>query len=252
MKFTAMHTSMITPGLSRNLVDRSRLSVNNQVILPGLPQLQDADLEGDVMIIPDRFPVVPTRRLVVLVPDGEIDESSLTRRIWQLAVSSNLNILYLGLASQETYVAYQRSRLASLASMTSGKEVRAQMSVSTEKSWLKALEKTWRPGDLLVCLESHKIPSAVVWRTPLGELLARSASVPVYLIGGLKIGLAPRQRQWIKEMLVWSAALLLLTAFFGLQVLLDRSSAKPLSTILICLSVFVELYFLWKINEWIG
>lgn len=252
MKYTALHTTTISPGYSDSQVDRAGLAIDHQIFLPGLAQLPEADLVGDALILPDHSQLIPSQRLVVLVPEGELDESTFTRRIWQLAASSNLKILYLARASQDTFIAYQRSRLAGLAAMTSDKDARAQVIVSTEKSWPKAFQKIRRPGDLLVCLESQKIPRGIVWRRPLGELLARSASVPVYLIGGLKIGLAPHQRQWMREALAWSAALLLMTIFFGLQLALDRYSARPLSTIMICVSVFIELYSLWKINEWIG
>lgn len=252
MKVETLHTPTISTSLSSGLADPTDLPVEFQVFLPGFSELPEAALRKDTILIPDRIPVTPTRRLVVLVPPGEVDERTLVRRIWQLAANSSLSVLYLAIEPDDLYLASQRRRLSGMASLTSSPEVRARASVSPEKSWPRALESTLHPGDLLVCLAGHTIRGHFVRRRKLGEILVERVAVPVYLIGDLKIGLSPMQQQRIKSIQAWTASFTLIVAFFGLQVELNRSISGTMSTFLLCLSVLAELYILWKINQWIG
>jgi hypothetical protein len=54
----------------------------------------------------------------------------------------------------------------------------------------------------------------------------------------------------MRNFLSWVISLSLLAVFFGLQVMVDRSTDKLLSTLLLFLSVLVEVYLLIKVNEW--
>ena len=231
--------------------DPPDLAAQIQAVVPGYGQLPVRVIAEDVLLIQDKLPLKPTKRLVVLVPSGEVDETTLARRVWQLATSSSFSVLYLALSPDVTQIAYQRRRLASLAALTSGENVQAHASVSAEKNWRLALEQILQSGDLLVCLTSHQVSEHLFWHRKLGEKLVETVGVPVYLFSGLKIGPAPQERQAIKDVLAWIASLSLLAAFFGIQVSIDRSIAEPLSTILLCLSVVVETYLFLKINEWI-
>lgn len=221
-------------------------------VMPGYPKVPVSAVEADVLLVPDQLPLVPTRRMVVLVPPGEIDENRLTRRIWQLAVSSGLQVCYLALAPKDEHAATQRRRLIGLAAGTKDKEIHAQINLSAEKSWPQALGNTLQPGDLLVCLAGHQVTGPFFRRQALGELLAGTMNVPVYLLGGLKAGPSPQLQSLVTETLAWTASLSLMAAFFALQVGIERTAVRPISTIMLILSVLVELYFLWKINEWVG
>lgn len=253
MKTLSMH-SILTNAAHANFTQGGPqdLAAQLQAVVPGYAQLPAGVIDEDILLVQDRFPLNPTQRLVVLVPPGEIDETILARRVWQLANSSCFNVLYLALSPDGTQTAYQRRRVVSLASMTSGQRFHSHGSVSTERNWQQALEHALQPGDLLVCLASHKIPKHVMWHTLLGKQLAITMGIPVYLFSGFKIAPAPQERQTIQEALAWIFSLLLIAAFFGIQVSIDRSIAGPLSTFLLWLSVVVEVYLLWKINELIG
>lgn len=238
------------PGFIQD--DPVEMAVQIQAVLPGyLAHPADGD-KKDTLLVQDSRQLKPTRRLVVLVPPGEIDEPALARRVWQLAIDSCLGVLYLALCPDDLQVSHQRLRLADLAAVTSGRAVRAHAIVSEEKNWRLALAKVLAPGDVLVCLASHTITRYLAWRAPLGEQLAETAGVPVFMLDGFKIGQSPNQKQALKGLLAWIACVALLVGFFGIQVGIVRSTDQLLSSILLCLSVLVELYLLWKINDWIG
>jgi hypothetical protein len=252
MKSLSLHTTAVPQGVSDGWDDHLGSIVDARAILPGLLKRPEAAHAGDAILVPDRIPPTSTQRLVVFVPDGEMDDHALARRVWQLAAGSGLNVLYLALNPSDPWGAYQRRRLYDLAFMTSGNDVRAQAIVSEDQNWLRAFAGIQRPGDLAVCLEGHRVAEHILGRRPLGELLVESAELPVYSMRGVKIGLALHQQQRAKEIQGWMASIVLIAAFFGLQVAIDQSSSGMASTFMLCLSIFVEFFLLWKINEWIG
>jgi hypothetical protein len=253
MKAFSIHSLSISPDRPFFIQDGlPDLAAPIQVVVPGCDQLLASMAEDDVLLVQDRFPLKPTRRLVVLVPSGEVDETALARRIWQLAANSYFSVLYLALSPDTFQAAYQRRRLADLAAATSGKNVRASGSVSAEQSWREALKRVIKPGDLLICLANHTVTRYLAWRASLGKQMVETVGVPVFMLSGFKIGRTPQERQATKEVLSWIIFVVLLATFIGLQVSIVRSTTRPLSTTLLCLSVVVELYVLWKINDWIG
>ena len=252
MKTASLHTSVIPLSSPDNLANQAGRPVDIQVFLPGFSELPAAVLGQDAILVPDRIPVTPTRRLVVLVPPGEIDELALVKRVWQLAASSSLTVLYVALEPDDLYLAYQRRRLSGMASLTASKEVRASANVRSGKSWPQALEPIFHPGDLLVCLASHTITDHIIQHKALGNLLVDLTALPAYLIGGLKIGMTLGQQQQIKEIRAWIASIAMIVAFFGLQIRIDRSLTGSFATFILCMSVVAECYTLWKINQWIG
>ena len=223
-----------------------------QAILPGYSQLPANVVAHDVLLIPEKLSPVPTRRLIVIVPADEIDEHLLAHRVWELASGLDLQILYLGLSPQEEFVASQRRRLAYLAACTTNQEIHAQFKLSTERGWIRALEKILKPGDLPVCLAGHQISVQIIRQKTLSKHLVEKADVPVYVLGEVNIDAVPYWQPFIKEAFVWITSLMILAAFFYLQVAIDRSMVKPVSTILFILTVLVEIYSLFKIHEWMG
>lgn len=228
------------------------LAMPNPAILPGYDQLLANMAEKDVLLIQDRLPLSPIRRLVVLVPRGEIDEPALARRVWEIATGFCAAVLYLALSPNELQSAHQRRRLADLAAGTSGQNVRASSNVSAAQDWHQALERVLKPGDLVVCLANHKISRYFAWRKPLGERLVEWVGMPVFMLSGFKIDRSWQEHQTLKAALSWVGFGVLLAAFFGMQAGISRATSRPLSSILLCLSVMVEVYLLWKINDWIG
>jgi hypothetical protein len=253
MKTFAMHPTNSSTGQAV-LFQASKAGLSPQLLalVPGIGKLTAAALDGDVILIPDHLQVAQIRRLVVLIPPGDIDEQSVARRVYQLASGSRNNVLYLAMDPEGEQSPFQRRQLASLASLTTGKDVYSEVKLCVEKTWFQALEKILAPGDLLVCLADHTVFNYFFLRRKLGERLAGQVTVPVYLVNGLKVGRAPQTQRILIEAEAWISFFVLLGSFFVLQAGIQRSTEKPLTTILLCLSILVEVYFLSKINEWIG
>jgi hypothetical protein len=221
-------------------------------LLPGFPTQEAAEFREDGFITPQRFPLNPTRRLVVLVPDGSLDDNALTHKIWRLASISSLQVLFLGLSPDDENAPYVRRRLALLAANIHQGEISARTSVVVGENWSYAVKKVLHNGDMLVCIARHMIPYRAFSSRNIGEVLAASHDVPVYLLGGLQIGRSPTQFQLVRSILAWSVSIAILLAFGGLQIWISQNAHPDLSTILLCLSIIAEGILLFKFIEWIG
>jgi hypothetical protein len=220
-------------------------------ILPGSTQLPPIALAKDTLFLPDPAPATPARRLVVLVPPGEIDEGALARRVWQLADSSKLGILYLALSPPADQVSYHRRRLVTLAALSAYSPVRADIRMNSGKDWPQALRSCLQPGDLLVCMaDGHQ--AGIFQRQPPGKRLAQKLGTPVYKFGDVQVKPATSSEGWFRNVLAWILSIAWMAAFFWLQAGIERASPNPQATVLMCLSIIIEIYGLWKINQWIG
>jgi hypothetical protein len=253
MKAFAKQSVQVLPlrtGLSAG--PQTPLSKKIQLVIPGCASIASEMSIDDVLLLPDERAPTPARRLVALVPSGEVAENILARRVWQLAVVSNLSVLYLTLSPKDEEMPYHRRRLTNLVMMTSDGDVRAHSTVIATRSWFEAVRHILQPGDMLVCLANHRNFYNFHWRRMLGEQLAHLIGMPVYMLGGIKIDRTPELRSLVKQVFAWTSSLTLITTFFFLQIGIGRSLTRPLTSILLFLSVLVEMYILLKINSWIG
>jgi hypothetical protein len=221
-------------------------------VLPGYPFQAAAEFHGDTFIAPQRLPLRPTRRLVVLIPEAGLDESALARKIWHLASTSALQVHILGRSPDEARASAIRRRLALLAAGLRQGQVSASTSIVVGESWERAVRAVLRNGDLLVCIARHKAPTHLFRHRSLGEALATAFDAPVYLLGGLKLDRSPAQFQRMRSLAAWSLSIVILLAFAGGQIWLSQNLKSPLSPILLGLSIIAEGITLLITIEWMG
>lgn len=225
------------------------LEAKIRTTIPGYDLLPAVEIREDVLLFPERPVITSSKRLVVLVPRGDISENALARRIWQLASTSGLGVLYLALSPDHEQIPYYRRRLADLAMMTSNDKLHAYTHVSDERDWFNVVRQILQPGDVLVCMANHMVSQNLVQRYRLGEELVRIGKAPVYMLGGMKIGPTPEWEFAYKEVAAWISSLLVIIAFFVLQASIDHSTSGQLSTILIILSIAAEFVLIFKVND---
>lgn len=243
------------PAITQNPArQRAGAPLDISAVIPGYSAAaaEAAEFQADTFIAPSHAPLRSTRRIVVLVPDGSLDEIALARRVWQLASSASLNVLFLGLSPDLERAAPVRRRLALLASAVQQDDVNARMSVVVGSNWRQAVGDLLQAGDLLVCLAGHNVPYYGIGRRKLGDSLAATFQAPVYLLGGIPIGNSPAFRQRVQTLGAWSLSIVILVAFAGLQIWLSQNINPRLSPILISLSIIVEGITLFKAIEWMG
>jgi hypothetical protein len=190
--------------------------------------------------------------LVVVIPEGNLDESALARRIWQLASSSRLQVLLLGLSSDDECASAVRRRLALLSAILRQGQVSTSTTSMVGKNWHLAVKAVLRSGDLVVSIARHMVAYHAIHRRSLGEALSAAFDIPVYMLGGLQVGRSPARMESIRSMAAWGLSIAILLAFTGLQIWISQNIDPRLSPILLGLSIIAEGITLLKSIDIIG
>jgi hypothetical protein len=211
-----------------------------------------AGMEPGRLLLPERVALPALTRLVVLVPNVDLDEAALARYIWRLAAPRQLAVLYLGWTAGPETEAQLRRRLANLAALTRDEGVGVSARPATGEGWLPALRGVWRPGDLIVAHSELHVRLGGLIARPLGAALLAALEAPVYVLTGF---VPPDQR----PALHWGARLVnsglfaaIIMLFFALQAALLRLPGRPVASLLVGLSVMIEFALLWGWNRLTG
>ncbi|MGH2522405.1 MAG: hypothetical protein ACRDH2_07865, partial [Anaerolineales bacterium] len=196
------------------------------------------------LLIPEGEPLPPAHRLVVLIPDQDMNDAELARRVWGLASPRGLAILFLGLCDglEESRV---RRRLATLAAITRDDWVRAEIRLEFEGDWRRSIKAIWRPGDLVVCHAEQTVEAWGVGRKPLSQALVSALNAPVYVFSGFYSELPTPPFSLASRLFSWAIPLAILAGFFWIQVQIDRLPTDWARTTLFILSVLAEFGLVW-------
>ncbi len=180
---------------------------------------------------------IGVQRLLVLVPDLDIDEADLAQRVWALAEPSRLPVLYLSATADDDHASLVRRRLATLAAITRTDWLHVDTCHSVTRNWPEAIRAVWRPGDLIVFIPQGISPVTVA-----------VLPTPAYPLSGIKADAPPNRRQRLARLAFWPVALATIAAFFWIQVLIEQTAQGLAQTFLLLLSFGAEmgLLMLWN------
>lgn len=196
------------------------------------------------LLLPPGTSLKPRGRLVVLVPDAEVDESRLARTVWSLARQRELHVLFLGVCHTHAVEFVVRRRLVNLAALTRDREVAVETKFTFESDWLRVLQEFRRPGDLIVCHAELSAPAWGFGRRPLGQTLVSRLKAPIYLLDGFYPN-RPLRQPSKNGLAVLLASLLTVIVFFCLQVGVDQQTTGWLNTFLLAGLAGIELGLVW-------
>src|SRR5512141_2792501 len=127
----------------------------------------------------------PAKRLIVLVPQPEVDEAALARRVWAMALSGRCEVLYVALVRDADEEARVRRSLALLTSITRDDRLQVASQWVFQSQWLKALRPLYRPGDVIVCLAEQPVSRLGRSALPLSAQLTTTLGAPVHVLDGI-------------------------------------------------------------------
>jgi hypothetical protein len=192
------------------------------------------------LLIPADQPLPPARRLIVLVPEVDVDEPELARRIWSLASPRGLEVVYVGMVQDALAESLARRRLATLAAITRDDWAHVETRLEPEGQWVQIVRRMWKPGDLIVCHAEQALSGWSLNRTSLAQSLVAALNTPVYVLSGFYPGLPTQQSKSLARLLAWLPPLALLVIFLLVQVRVTQATRGWIQTVLLCLSAIVE------------
>ncbi len=174
-------------------------------------------------------------RLLVLVPDLDIDEVDLAQRVWSLAEPRGLPVLYLGISAEPDRESLVRRRLATLAAITRDNRIQVEMRCPPIHNWAEAIADVSRPGDLIVCP-----PEQATFPPWNDHRSVRPNRAPVHVLPDLRVMRQPDRNHRLMRLVFWPVAVAILAACFWLQTRIDLSTEGIARIVLLSLSVVVE------------
>lgn len=183
----------------------------------------------------------PSRRLIVILPDENIDIVSLPKRIWKLAAPDRRQVLLLIRPCREENEYYARMSLITLAAIIRDPRVVVQTQLILGQSIEQAVRQFAQPDDVLVCFEEHQVHSALK-KHRLAEILARKTQNSIYTLKGVVSASVNPISTRLIDFLFLMLCMASIIAFFALEVWIDQNSVGAFQIILQILALMAEVW----------
>ena len=186
-------------------------------------------------------------RLLVLVPDLDVDEVDLAQRVWSLAEPRGLPVFYLGISAEPFRESLVRRRLATLAAITRDSRIQVDTRYLRAHNWLEAIQATCRAGDLIVSPPERALTLQSNGYRSGRKALSAVVGAPVHLLPDSLFDTRPDRCPRRKRLVFWPVSLAILAGFFWLQVLIEQATSGSFQIMLLSVSVLAEggLLLLW-------
>jgi hypothetical protein len=186
------------------------------------------------------------RRLIVLVP-SETDYSAATRRIWELAKSTNSHVQLLALCKDRAEEPSLRRKLVTMASLLQDGRILVEIEVSIGTNWVIAVRNHYKTGDMIVCFAEQRTG---LLQRPLNQILESNIQATLFVISGLT---PPRSRSNLFSQIgSWLGFMCIIIGFGILQTKVVQLPGSSLQNIFLILSIFPEFWLIWVWNSLFG
>jgi hypothetical protein len=188
------------------------------------------------------------QRLIVLVPQFDMDIAPAIQNIWELANSMGASVQFIGLYADATDEPSLRRDLVIMSAMMKDYKVSTEVEVLLGKNWVDVVKSRWQAGDVVVCFDEQRVG---LLNQPLSQVLQTNLDIPVYIIYGPE----PRKishRGWLYQLALWGGCIAIIVGFFLLQVRIDQFIKDSAHTIVFAFSVGIEMLLIWIWNNLFG
>jgi hypothetical protein len=184
-------------------------------------------------------------RLVVLVPDADLDYAVATRRVWELANELGACVQFIGLYKDAARESSLRRQLVTMTAMVQDGNTSAKAKIEFGNNWVNVVKSNWQAGDMIVCFaEQH---AGLLYR-PLSQILRSNLEVPIYILSGLYPQSQSRFNV-LSLIALWAGFISIIAGSFLLQIRLVSLQRDWAQTILLILSVLAEFWLIWVWNN---
>ena len=187
----------------------------------------------------------PVRRLIVLVPESEVDSALAVRKIWELANALESRVQFLGLSKDAEHEPSVRRQVVALSAMVGDENIPVESKIEIGNDWLNAVKSEWHEGDVIVCYAEHR---SGLTRRPLSQILESNLNATVYVLGGFHQEVHMRA-SWIFNTLAWAGSIAIILGFFWLQSKLGQFSTDWAYSTLLYISLIAEAGSIWAWNS---
>jgi hypothetical protein len=208
-------------------------------------------IRGGLLPVSEEIPLLKVKRLVVLVPDRDLDDVTLSREVWALASQGSHHVLFMTVIQDAERESRARRRLITLAAITRDDQTRVETQVCIEPTTIHAAKAACRAGDMLVCLAGHTVPRRLRKHLPLEIALVDSLHMPVILLTGIYQELEEKSNRGpLQAVLFWGVTLAILALFTWFEMAITNADGNWTGQLLLIFTFLVEtgVTLLWMAN----
>lgn len=191
----------------------------------------------------------PAPRLLVLVPESEVDLAAAAQKIWTIAKSLEGGIQFIGLCKDAANESTLRRQLVTLSAMVGNEHISVKSRVEFGDNWLQAVKPEWRHGDVIACFAE---PRSFLSHRSLSQILESNLNATVFVLAGLYQREKSSRFNWTTSAAAWSGSIGLILGFVWLQIKINQLPQDWAQSTLLYLSLFAEAAAIWAWNSFIG
>ena len=187
----------------------------------------------------------PVRRLIVLVPESEVDSALTARKVWELANALESRVQFIGLSKDAEHEPAVRRQIVTLSAIVESDKISVESKIEIGNDWLNAVKSEWHEGDVIVCYAEQR---SGLTRRPLSQILESNLNATVYVLGGFHQEVQVRS-SWIFNTFAWAGSIGIILGFLWLQSKLGQFSTDWAYSTLLYISLFAEAGSIWAWNN---
>jgi hypothetical protein len=195
-------------------------------------------------------PILSTqiKRLVIVVPDEDVDEGRLSRYLWSQASPGKLSILLVTLVDEPGNEYAAQRRLAQVSGITQDIWIKVEKCVVFGHSWSKALRPILGPTDELICPVEKSTSYRLFGKQPLIQILQSDLRREVLPLSGFYTDHTPHLPDWFRQVPFWIGCLLTLGIFSVLEFDVNHMASGWVGQVVFIGLVMIEIGFLYMIS----
>lgn len=164
--------------------------------------------------------------LLVLVPEGDLDEVRYAKKARALAEMYHLNTTYIGMVQSAETEMETRRRLIRLSGLTEVDDVHSEFILEKGSTWPEIVARHFKPGDHLLC--PRELEDTLI-KSRQDQSLRGRYGLDLSLVAGM----IPSSRdekfeRWLLNILNWAGILLILGIAFIVEIDFDRQTVGAL------------------------
>ncbi len=180
------------------------------------------------------------KRMIVLIPEGTVKNFRLAQQIYQLALRTNSEVLYLAFSTDDDRWTVVRE-MATLTALTSNDNFPARSKIILSNDWINEIREYYRPGDRIVCQVEQMIKNNSHKMIPIQDLLSEEFHGPITTISGFYHPLRMLSKKWLYSLMFWLGCLTILVAFGALEMSINNGIQGFARNILLIIVMAIEI-----------
>lgn len=185
------------------------------------------------------------RRLIVLLPEAELDTTIIAQKIWALADSLKSHVQFIGISKDMAREPALRRQLTTLSALVRDDRIVVESKLEFGGNWLKVLQSDFQEGDVIACFAEQRSGLA---RRPLSQVLESKLHTTIYILSGLYHEDRFRFKRRFEAM-AWTGSIGIILGLSWLQMKLIHLPQDWAHTSLLYASFLVELWLVWMWNS---